>query len=191
MKLETQIDKLSEIGLKLNEGIVIDDLLNSFSREEYESKPFNEILFVYGIEVESPPWGRFFCDRVWNFDYECIYDSGAYIEVVNHFHRLSRKQKKLEHLTDSIDFDSGVAELVYTLDGVRKSYSPKIDRDWVDSDIVSKIIDDFSTHTHSFYGIDNGQATVWCYLTKEQAHAINNIAGNPFGLKKAWWRFWN
>jgi len=191
MKLETQIEQLSQIGLKLNEGLTVEDLLNSLSREEYESKPFNEVLFAYGIKVESPPWGRFFCDQVWNFDYECIDDSGAYVEVVNHFHRLSGKRKTLEHLSDSIDFDAGRAELNYTLDGIEKSYSPVIDRDWVDEKVVSKLISDFSTDTHSFYGMDNGQATVWFYLTKEQAHAINNLAGNPFGLKKPWWRFWN
>ncbi|EOV0071993.1 hypothetical protein ACOIWC_004284, partial [Vibrio vulnificus] len=70
MKLEEQIEKLSDIGLLLNEGVTINDLLLSYSREEYESNPFDLILFVYGIEIEEEPWGRFVCDQAWNFDVE-------------------------------------------------------------------------------------------------------------------------
>ncbi len=39
MKLEEQIEKLSDIGLSLNKGVTINDLLLSYSREEYESNP--------------------------------------------------------------------------------------------------------------------------------------------------------
>jgi hypothetical protein len=64
MKLETQIAKLADLGLPLNPGITVDDFLISWSRQDYEKKPFDTILFTYGMEVEQKPWGRFFCDRV-------------------------------------------------------------------------------------------------------------------------------
>lgn len=43
---------------------------------------------------------------------------------------------------------------------------------------------------HDFYGKDNGQATVWFYLTPQNANALNKLAGNVFGLnRKPWWKF--
>ncbi len=35
--------------------------------EAYEREPFSSLLFVFGTEVEAEPWGRWFCDRAWNF----------------------------------------------------------------------------------------------------------------------------
>ncbi len=72
MTLEQQIATLAELGLHLNEGRTIDDLLDSLPRKDYEAQPFDLILFTYGIEVEREPWGRFFSSQVWNFDTECI-----------------------------------------------------------------------------------------------------------------------
>ena len=57
MTLEEQIKELSALGLNLNDGVTVDDLLYSFDRNEYESEPFELILFVLGIEVERAPWG--------------------------------------------------------------------------------------------------------------------------------------
>jgi len=57
MRLEEQLAKLADLGLKLDDGITVDDLLYSFGREDYEKRPFDLILFVLGIEVEREPWG--------------------------------------------------------------------------------------------------------------------------------------
>ncbi|WP_279239794.1 hypothetical protein [Scytonema sp. UIC 10036] len=40
MTLEQQLEKLAELGLTLNEGVTIDDLLYSFDREDYEKNLF-------------------------------------------------------------------------------------------------------------------------------------------------------
>ena len=53
MTLEQQLEKLAEFGIKLDEGITIDDLLYSFNRQDYEKQPFDLLLFVLGIEVEQ------------------------------------------------------------------------------------------------------------------------------------------
>lgn len=37
MKLEQQLEKLAELGLPLNDGVTVDDLLYSFDREDYEN----------------------------------------------------------------------------------------------------------------------------------------------------------
>ncbi len=187
MKLETQIDKLAQLGLPLNEGITVDELLISWSRDDYEGSPFETILFTYGIEVEKKPWGRFFCDRAWNFDAECICDNGDYAAIVTMFHRISGKQKSLENLSDEVDLDSEKAHLRYTLDGELREFTPRIDNDWVDPDIAAAIMQDMRGDGYDFYGKDNGQATVWFYMTPQNANLLNELAKNVFGLDKNPW----
>ncbi|MEM1084157.1 MAG: hypothetical protein AAGI48_08535 [Verrucomicrobiota bacterium] len=191
MKLETQIDKLAELGLPLNEGITVDDFLTSWSRSEYEDQPFDTILFTYGIEVEEEPWGRFFCDRVWNFDAECIYGDGDYSAIVQAFHRISGKKRSLEDLSDEVDPESGKATLRFTLDGQPCEFLPRIDNDWVDPHVAEAIMQSMRSEGHDFYGKDNGQATVWFYMTPQNAILLNELAGNVFGLsKRPWWKVW-
>jgi hypothetical protein len=42
MKLEDQLATLAALGLALEPGVTIDDLLYSFDRESYEKRPFLE-----------------------------------------------------------------------------------------------------------------------------------------------------
>jgi hypothetical protein len=191
MNLEKQVSTLSELGLPLNEGVTVDDLLLPWSREEYEAAPFDLILFAYGSEIEAEPWGRYFCDRAWNFDAECIEDHGDYAAIVHHFHRIAGRKKRLEEVSDEVDTEANHALLRYRIDGELRDLGPRVDNDWVDPCIARQIMDDMKESGFDFYGKDNGQSTVWFYMTPENATALNNLAGNVFGLaKKPWWKFW-
>jgi len=191
MKLEEQIKKLSDIGLSLNEGVTIDDLLLSYSREEYEAAPFDLILFVYGMEIEEKPWGRFICDQAWNFDVEAIEDDGSYVEIVKQFHRITGKAKRIEGLQDSVDIEESHAQLQYEIDGIKRTYEPTVDNDWADAQVIEKIMSDLRQPDYDYYPKDNGQASVWFYLSEQQAQALNNLANNVFNLNsKPWWKMW-
>ncbi len=190
MKLEKQIEKLAELGLVLNQGISIDSLLTSYPREEYEKKPFDLILFLYGDEVEEEPWGRYICDSAWNFDAECIEDHGDYVAIVKQFHRITGKKKRLEDLSDSVDLEAEKAYLSYTLDGIRREFDIRVDNDWVDPETAEAIMDDMCEEGYGFYAKDNGQAAVWFYMTPANAKILNALAANVFGLDpKPWWKF--
>lgn len=191
MKLETQIEKLAQIGIHLNEGISVEDFLTSFDRNEYEESPFGLILFVYGIEVEKAPWGRFFCDRAWNFDTECIASNGDYVSIVQNFHRITGRAKNLSDVSDQIDIEGGKACLQYKVDGEQRFYDIKVDDDWADPETVSSIMEDLKVEGFEFYPKDNGQASIWFYLTPNEAKQLNAIAGNVFNLEsKPWWKIW-
>jgi hypothetical protein len=191
MILEEQIEKLSDIGVRLNEGVTVDDLLISYSREEYETSPFDLILFIYGVEIEAEPWGRFICDHAWNFDVEAIEDDGSYVEIVKQFHRISGKVKRIEGLKDSIDIEESHAELYYEVDGVKRTFEPVVDNDWADAQVVEAIMSDLRKPGYDFYPKDNGQASVWFYLSEQQALALNSLANNVFYLnRKPWWKVW-
>ena len=176
--LENQIEILKDLGISLNENVTIDDFLNSFDRDAYEDKPFDLILFVYGIEIESEPWGRTFSNNAWNFDVECIEDNGSYIEIVQNFALLSNKLDEIENIKDSVDFEKENAWVSYSINGIEKRYKAEFDNDWADPVTVGSIMTDLTSEGYSFYAKDNGQASIWFYLDDNTAQKLNEYSNN-------------
>jgi hypothetical protein len=176
--LEQQIEILKNLGIALNDDVTVDDLLNSFDRDAYETEPFDLILFVYGVEIESEPWGRRFSNNAWNFDVECIVDNGSYIEIVKNFALLSKHRDRVENIKDSVDFEKEEAWVSYSIDGVEKRYDAEFDNDWADPVTVISIMSDLTSDGYSFYAKDNGQASVWFYLDEKTAQKLNEYSNN-------------
>ena len=176
--LEQQIEILKNLGIALNDDVTVDDLLNSFDRDAYETEPFDLILFVYGVEIESEPWGRRFSNNAWNFDVECIVDNGSYIEIVKNFALLSKHLDRVENIKDSVDFEKEEAWVSYSIDGVEKRYDAEFDNDWADPVTVISIMSDLTSDGYSFYAKDNGQASVWFYLDEKTAQKLNEYSNN-------------
>lgn len=178
MTLEQQLEALSEFGLTLNEGVTVDDLLDSSDREEYESKPFDLILLVLGIEVQREPWGRWICSRAWNLDMECIEETGDYVHIVKRLCEVAGQPDLITHIEDFVDLESGRAWLKYTVAGESRNYTVTVDNDWADPDVIAKIIMDIEHDGFRFYAKDNGQASIWYYLDSDTAQKLNRLANN-------------
>ncbi len=133
MALEQQLAKLADLGLKLDDGITVDDILRSFEREEYEQLPFDLILFVLGIEVERAPQGRPVCSRVWNFDTECIASTGDYVRIVKRLCQVAGQPDLLKLVSDFVDIDAGKAWLKYEVDGTERNWPVAVNTDWADA----------------------------------------------------------
>jgi hypothetical protein len=174
MNLEAQLAKLSELGLVLNEGITIEDILYSNDRSTYEDNPFDSILHVLGIEVEREPWGRWICDRVWNFDTECIYSTGDYVNIVKRLCLLTGNTDVVDIL-DSIDLETGSAWLEYTIDGRKQRHSIELNDDWADTLALTYVMEDLQQDGKQFYTKDNGQAMLLFYLDRCIAIEINDL----------------
>jgi len=182
MTLEEQLDALSKLGLTLNDGLTADDLLYSFDREEYENEPFDLILLVLGIEVECEPWGRPVCSRAWNFDMECIYETGDYVRIVKHLCEVAGQPNLITDIEDFLDFESGQAWLKYSVDGQPRHYTVTLDNDWADPDTIAKIMSDIERDGFRFYAKPNCQASVWYYLDADTANRLNALADNALVL---------
>lgn len=176
--LEEQVGVLAELGVTLNEDVTIDDLLNSFDRASYESRPFDLILFVYGVEIESEPWGRKFSNNAWNFDLESIEDNGSYVDIVKNFSLISNNLKNIAKIKDSVDFEKEEAWVSYFINEFDKRYSAEFDNDWADPFVVTSIMSDLTVSGFSFYAKENGQASVWYYLDAKTAEKINAYSNN-------------
>lgn len=178
MTLEQQLATLSELGLKLNDGITVDDLLYSWDREEYENESFDTILFMLGSEVEREPWGRNVCDHAWNFDVECIEGDGSYVTIVQNLCRVAGAPDLITDLDDSVDIENGTAWLKYTIDGKQRHYTVAVDNDWADPATVGAVMEDIERDGMRFYGKANGQASIWFYLDNGTADKLNQLTGN-------------
>lgn len=178
MTLEQQLAKLAELGLKLDDGITIDDILFSFDRNDYEERPYDLILFVLGIEVERAPWGRSVCSRVWNFDTECINSTGDYARIVKRFCEVAGQPDRLKDVSDFVDIDAGKAWLKYKVDGTDRNWPVEVNDDWADTLTLNYVMDDIERDGRRFYFKDNGQAMVLFYLDSKTAAELNRLSNN-------------
>jgi hypothetical protein len=176
MTLEKQLESLADLGLQMNPGITVDDLLYSYERIEYESDPFELILFIFGNEVERETWGRQFCERAWTFDTECIDSTGSYMRIAEKFCRVAGMPTLFKHIEDFVDLAKGKAWLKYWVDGNERFYTIPVDNDWADPATVGSIMKDIERHGNRFYGKLDGQSTTWFYLNHETAEALNRLA---------------
>lgn len=178
MTLEQQLGRLAELGLTLDKGVTIDDLLHSFDRKNYEKKPFDLLLFVLGIEVEREPWGRCVCSRVWNFDTECIAGTGDYVRIVKRLAQVAGQPNLLKKVQDFVDMDSGEAWLKYEVDGKQRDWKVEVNDDWADTMTVTYVMDDLQRDGRRFYSKDNGQAMILFYLDADTAAQLNQLSND-------------
>lgn len=176
--LEEQLATLDELGLKLNEGVTIDDLLHSWDLEEYEKQPYDLVLFALGSEVERAPWGRPVCDRVWNLDAECIEGPGDYVTIVENLCRVAAAPNLITDIEDSVDLEAETAWLKYTVDGQQRNYEIPVDNDQADPNTVAAIMSDIARDGKHFYSKDNGQSSIWFYLDPGTATKLNELTNN-------------
>ena len=176
--LEIQLEKLGELGLKLDPAVDIEDLLDSYPREDLEDPAFHLLLAVLGFNVEREPYDQPNCTRAWNLDTECIYGTGDYVGIVSRLLRVADKPENFfTEITDSIDFDSDEAWLQYRRgDGTVRHWEIEVNDDWVDETAIAKVMGDIESDGSHFYSKDNGQAMILYYLDDEAAEQLEELA---------------
>ena len=175
MKLEDQLATLADMGITLDTGVTVDDLLWSFDRNQYEAKPFGTLLYMLGAEVEREPWGRPFCSRVWNFDTECIYGNGSYVKIAKNLCRVAGRPDAFANVSDDLDGDD--PHVAYTVDGKARHWSVEVQDDWADTMVVAYMMADLERDGKMFRARDNGQAMVLYYLDDAATKKLSELAG--------------
>lgn len=177
--LEDQIAALADAGLVLAPGRTIEELLQSWAREDYENDPWNLLLFMYGSEVEAEPWGRVFCERGWNFDMECLEQAGDYARAFQSIVRITGRPDLIADLSDDFDPDADTAVIRYTVKGEPRTLTARVDNDWADPEAVQAFVRDLEAAAGGasrFWAADNGQASVLFFITKAEAAKINALS---------------
>jgi hypothetical protein len=173
--LEDQLAALAELGITLDPGITIDDLLYSFDRHAYEMIPFRRLLYILGAEVERAPRGRAFCSRAWNFDTECITGDGSYVRIARQLCRVAGRPNALGELRDKVSAHE--AWIKYSVDGASRHWPIELTDDWADMLVVSYLMNDLERDGMKFRARDNGQAMVLYYLDDAQTRRLRQLSG--------------
>ncbi|MGA2217889.1 MAG: hypothetical protein ABSG51_07375 [Terracidiphilus sp.] len=138
--LEEKLDFLERIGFRLEEPFTAEDLLTSWSREEFEKPGFSLALVGLGMTEEQPPW-RKHCANMWHFDTECIEDNGDYVRIAEQMKSLAQGSLPIEDIRDQVDIDRGIAWLEFSFRGELKHIDCRVKDDWVDGDVFSQFAD--------------------------------------------------
>jgi hypothetical protein len=178
VSLEVQIRSLADAGLEMAPGRTIDELLMSWARTDYENDPYHLLLFMYGVAVEAKPWGRWFCERGWNFDMECLNAAGDYASAFTQIARITGQPQLVTGISDDFDIEREAAHVRYTVNGRERVLKARVDNDWADPKAVSAFVRDIEEAVgggQRFWAADNGQASVLFFLTEETAAGINSL----------------
>ncbi|MFI8436977.1 hypothetical protein ACIGJO_25215 [Streptomyces sp. NPDC079020] len=177
MRLEDQLDTLAELGLPLAAGRTVEELLRSWPREAFETEPFDLVLFALGCAVEEEPWERWFCDRAWHFDTECVRGHGSYVAIARQLCRITGRPDALSDLRDHVDLGTEEAWIAYTAGGRRVEWSIDVHDDWADLMVVGYLMDELEHGSRRFHVRHNGQAMTVFFLDDDAAGRLDALAG--------------
>jgi hypothetical protein len=173
--LEQQLAALEYYGLSLNAGVTLEDLLSAWSREDYEKRPYDALLFMLGSELEREPWGTPVCDSALSLDSECIEGQGSYVTIVRNLCRIAHLPDLISSLEDFVDVENESAWLRYRIDGEVRHHAVVVNEDWVDAKTVSAVMKDIERDGKRFYSMENGQASTWFYLDEGTAERLSEL----------------
>jgi hypothetical protein len=129
---------------------------------------------MLGSEVEREPWGRRICDKVWNFDTECILQTGDYVTIVKRLCALTGNPDALQDIQDFVDLERGEAWLNYKVNSREQRWTIDVNDDWADTLTLTYVMGDLEQDKR-FYAADNGQSMILLYLHPEQAALLNDL----------------
>jgi hypothetical protein len=137
--LEEKLAVLESCGLKLAPPFSVDELLRSWSRQDYEREGFDLVLVGLGMTEEKEPW-RNHCVNLWHFDTECIEDNGDYKIIAARMMEMSQGSLQLLDIEDHVDVARNQAWLSFTFRGRPLKFDCKVSDDWVDPSIFGSFI---------------------------------------------------
>lgn len=179
--LEQKLAMLAGYGLTLAAPFTVEDLLESWSREQLEAPGFRLVLAALGMTEERPPW-RNHCVNVWHFDTECIEDNGSYTDIAERMVELTQGALVLENLRDQVDIEAEIASLDFDYAGEPMHIDLKVNNDWADPAVFSLFVRILATADPSklfLYHDAGGQDCIIACVTRDQFVALRE-AGLEF-----------
>lgn len=176
--LEKQLEEFSKVGIRLNPGITIDHLLLPFSREKYETEPYEMLLAIMGDETEDDNPKRI-SDNLWHLDTECIYGNGSYVNIALNMKALAGKYLPIEDIQDHVDSRSEIAWLSFKLDGVQYKWDFQVKTDGVDPKVFTefqKLLSKKTNNTIKYILFEGGgqDCLIGC-MSEEQIRAFKKM----------------
>ena len=180
VSFDNQLQIFKKLGFLLNDGADSSDINRwSDGHKEFEESPFSLMYITLGQEIERDPFTPL-TDRCWDFDTEAIEDHGAYVRIMQNLERITRNELKFSNIKDFVDIEEDKAWVSFTLNGDNYKWDLKVDNDWVDTDLFSKVVsltNKYNTKGKYTYFDTGGQNAVIGYETAESLAEIKKTTG--------------
>jgi len=180
---EEQLQIFKKLGFELNAGIVKSDI-ERWDTQDFLDEPFLLMYMTLGQTIEREPWTPL-TDKCWNFDTEAIEDHGSYVEIIKNLERITRGELVFKNIKDYVDIEEKIAWISFNFEEQDYKWDMKIEDDWVDTDLFSKIVG-LANKTKSkgryTYFDTGGQNALIGFETSEGLKEIKNKTG----LKIEW-----
>ena len=183
LTLEQKLAILAECGLSLAAPFTVQDLLASWSREQFEEPGFLMTLVGLGMTEEQPPW-RNHCVNAWHFDTECIEDHGSYVRIAERMAEMTQGALVLGNVRDRVDVEAGIASLSFEHLGEPVHLDLTVNDDWVDTAVFAHFVRMLARSAPAkvfLYHGTQGQDCVIACVTRDQFAALKR-AGVNFDL---------
>ena len=179
MHLERQLERLLEYGIALSEGVSVDDFLDAWPRDRYETEPFRLLITWLGAEMDREPW--VFSPNVLTLDCECIDDGGSYVSLIDDICELASAKDYVAEVSDSIDFENDVGWITCKIDGKQHKWHVEVRRDWADTVALAKVMAKIERNEKHFYKFDDdGQGLTLLYLNDSDATTLAALTNQTF-----------
>lgn len=181
---DTQLETFKQLGFTLNTGTDISDVDRWGGHAEFEKEPYSLMYTTLGQTIEREPWTPL-TNKCWDFDTEAIEDHGSYITIMQNLERLAHGELKFENLKDYVEIENNKAWVSFTTNGDNYKWDMKVEDDWVDTDLFSKVVEltkKYQTKGKYTYYDTGGQDAVIGYETPETLEKIVRATG----LKIEW-----
>ncbi len=178
-----QLEIFKELGFELNDGTDKSDI-ERWDKQDFLDEPFSLMYMTLGQTIEREPWTPL-TNKCWDFDTEAIEGHGSYVDILENLERITRGGLKFEKVKDYVDIEDEKAWISFRFNGKDYKWDLKVDNDWVDTDLFSKIVNltenSYSEGRYTYFDT-GGQNAVIGFETAENLKEIKNRTG----LKIVW-----
>ncbi|WP_409341521.1 hypothetical protein [Paenibacillus sp. MBLB4367] len=178
LTVEEQYHKVKNIGIVLNPGISLDQVISDFRREEYEEKPYYLLFIAMGSELASNGNSFLYAsDDFWHFDRECIEDHGDYIPIIKRIAEILKDEFIVNEISDYVDIENNEIWVSFKINGNTYKYELLADDDWLDISIFKLFSELLEKHgsKRRFYYFDLGQGMLVGAYNKERWKSLNKL----------------
>ena len=180
ISLEQQLENLATCGIRLKTQFSVETLLEEFSRERYEQRPYvGAIIAMAGEDKHGTPLS----DNLFHLDTETFDSAGAYAHVAERLRELAQGDLPIEKIEDHFDRANGDAWVAFDLRGERIEWHARVKENWIDPEILANFCAllkaQNATRRYSYCDLKDSNCLIGC-ATEDELRRLRKMTGMNF-----------